>query len=280
MVLQLKDLSPKFGKKLVINDINDLYQIDNRNFRSLFYQSQIMLIQGICLTPEMIVKIGRKLGTPMSREEYQEGRDNYKAVTVDGKNEYISIFSNRIGNLGTAPMCWHADNPDRGDLSFPIRGLYMVSCPIPDAGLTSFLNLELGWLCLTESLKSKWHDIKIELQKDWYKSSAPVELHSSFVTHPITHKSFPRLNSVGKNHWIRDLIDSSNNRIGTQLVQDIIDQMTNVANTVYTHKWNEGDFIIYDNHCFLHSRTDLKLKPAQERLMYRINVNHDRTVPL
>ena len=180
-------------------------------------------------------------------------------------------------------MPWHADNPDIGEKSYPIRCLRMVTCPNPTAGFTGFLNIETAWMELPTNVKDKWHTYTIE-QQSWYEAGSNIQNLSSVKIHPITGKESPTVNHYNhgnvKDAWINNMIDSNGNQIGCKPMEELIGMMERVPGCTYYHQWQEGDIIMYDNHALLHNRTNLAITQAEERLMWRINVLHDPSTPL
>ena len=45
---------------------------------------------------------------------------------------------------------------------------------------------------------------------------------------------------------------------------------------VYSHKWEVGDFVMWDNRCLLHARTDFPRE--QRRLLRRVTISDESAV--
>jgi phenylalanyl-tRNA synthetase beta subunit len=94
--------------------------------------------------------------------------------------------------------------------------------------------------------------------------------------HPITGRWSPRCNYHGvSDSWILDTIDENGQRMGTGIVEELMEAMSEIPNCVYEHRWVPNDIVLYDNWPFVHRRDELDLLEGQERLMWRANVDHD-----
>jgi len=271
-------LKPNFGI-MIEGASQDIINMPDDEFRSLFYKNKLLIIRGSQPKIDDFYHICSKIGRTMTLEEYAEGRDAAAPAIVDGKAIYYSVFSNKTTGIGTGPMLWHKDNCNRGSISYPVRSLLMVNCPNTNAGFTQFLDTDTAWSRLDQSLRDKWLSCKVE-QHSWYVPGTELEVFPSMKQHPVTGAILPRLNSCGNDGWISDLLDENNNRLGCQLALDITKAMEKIEDAVYTHKWQVGDIIMFDNYYFLHTRTALEIEPHQERLMWRINSLHDETRPV
>ena len=280
MTILTSILNPYFGVMLECNDVKEILDQNADDFRNLFYQSKIVVIRGANPTPEAMLAIGSKLGRLMDGADYARGRELAKTTELNGNTAWYGVFSNKISAvLGVGAMTWHADNPDREEKSFPIRAIRMVNCPNPEAGLTQFLDIDRGWDLLPDDLKNQWLAVSVE-QHSWYEPGTGHERFPSMKVHPVTGKMIPRLNSVGRSGWISNLFDQDNHALGYQLVLDITAAMEAMPDTIYRHKWQEGDLLLWDNQYFIHNRTHLQISTDQERLMWRMNVVHDAARPV
>lgn len=205
-------------------------------------------------------------------------KERRQEINVDGETRWLGLFSNKLSKvLGDRSMVWHADNPDVG---LPMRSLKMVKCPNPEDGLTGFLNIEFAWAKLSDSIKKPWYLRMVE-QQSWYTPGTDFEIYPAVKKHPITGVESPRANdwcvagTSRNDRWINDVLDCDGNRIGGQHMGDLIKQMETINDAIWYHKWQENDIAIYDNYGFVHNRTALNLAPDSERLLWRINIDHD-----
>ena len=284
MPISVSSLMPGMGTMMHVDNVLDILSYDADDLRQCLYDRKVIVLRGDTGGAEEFWRICSKLGRTMDDAEYRRGREKHDSIMIDGEVRWYGKISNIISpRLGTGMMPWHADNPDIGDKSYPIRCLRMVTCPNTDAGFTGFLDIEQGWNMLPDAMRNAWMSYAIE-QQSWYDAGTNLELLAPVKIHPITGGVSPLVNHHNhkniKDAWIRDMIDSAGNRIGCGPMTELINAMSSIDGCVYQHRWEEGDIIIYDNFSLLHNRTDLEITQQVERLMWRINVVHDRSRPL
>jgi alpha-ketoglutarate-dependent taurine dioxygenase len=284
MTIFASNIFETWGLRFDITEVEDMLSYDDDLMRRQLYDRKMIVIRGNTGNAEDFWRICSKVGRTMDADEYKRGREKHDALLIDGVTRWYGMISNIISpRLGSSFMPWHADNPDIGDKSYPIRCLRMVTCPNTDAGFTGFLDIERAWQLLPNEMRENWLGYRIE-QQSWYEAGTNVEIFPSIKIHPITGRSSPMVNHHNhgnvKDAWIRDMFDRDNNRIGCGEMTRLIKAMETVPDCTYQHRWEEGDIIMYDNFSLLHNRTDLEITQAVERLMWRINVVHDRARPL
>ncbi len=93
-------------------------------------------------------------------------------------------------------------------------------------------------------------------------SELPIVTHHLIQTHPISNKPF--LYVSGPEDFIQ--IEGKNRQESHMLVKRIHDVLTQEHN-VYTHHWEDGDLLIWDNLTSLHKAG--AIDPNQPRILYR-----------
>lgn len=279
--MRIETIFDEWGSIFHNDDIDAAIALGPRYWKQAMYDRRVVVLRNPDATMEQYWKWCACFGTPWNDAQYRRMQERYTPISVDGQQQYIGLFSNQISTrLSSGGMVWHADNPDLGEKSLPMRALRMVKCPNPKDGRTGFLNVELAWKSIPESVKQEWRSKKVE-QQSWYQIGTNFEIYPAVKTHPITKVESPRANdwcvagTKRNDRWIHDVLDADDNRVGGQAMGDLIGLMEKVPNSIWYHNWMEGDIIIYDNQAFVHNRTPLNLSEGQERLLWRMNVDHD-----
>jgi taurine dioxygenase len=190
----------------------------------------------------------------------------------------VSMVSNVMegGVLGFGELSCHSDLPY---LPLPVLGsaLYAIEVP-PRGGETSWSNLYQAYDALNELTKAGIKDVKVcainpmvgrIIQRNvsgdnqhYSDYSLPTFPHPLVRTHPETGReslfvSYASFELIG-------LEDPERSRHLLQQLQAHVDQDC----WYYTHRWQVGDLVIWDNRCTNHKRR--AFDPSQRRVMRRV----------
>ncbi|MEE8516618.1 MAG: TauD/TfdA family dioxygenase, partial [Alphaproteobacteria bacterium] len=96
----------------------------------------------------------------------------------------------------------------------------------------------------------------------------PCFTHPVLITHPETKKRALYVNRL----LTREIagMDQADSRALLGKLFDVIER----DEFQYDHKWRPGDFVMWDNRCTQHGRTDFD--PAERRLLRRLTVTGER----
>jgi alpha-ketoglutarate-dependent taurine dioxygenase len=245
----------------------------------MLYERKILVFKKIKLDPFMFWRLSRRFGIPWKADQYGYSKEKcIPLVMPDGRTEYMSSISNKISaRLGDREMPWHADIPNAVSYAFPHRAIYMRSCPNPQAGFTVWLNTPKAFKGVSDDLKCRWGMTRV-VQQSWYEPGKDLQEFPSMTKHIITGEYCPRVNyyvdETQNEGWIVDTKIGGKSQ-GTGIVAEMLEEMSKQPDCVYEHHWDETDLIIYDNFPFVHRRTACELDDGQERLMWRMNIDHD-----
>jgi taurine dioxygenase len=234
----------------------------------------VLVIRRQALSEEELVAFSRYFGDPdlIVRDDWRSG--NHPAVTQ------ISNMKNSrgrsIGGLGSGELGWHTDqsyvaNPATGSI------LYMVEMP-RDRANTYWANLHLAYEALPaetrrriEGLYAVYDYVKRQSTYDDEKPMSaelrrrtPPVAHPLVSTHPVSGRKSLYLDpttTVG--------IDGLPEAEGAALLEELNRHATQDA-FVYTHRWQVGDLVMWDNGFLLHRRDNFD--PEQNRLLKRTTI--------
>ena len=179
-----------------------------------------------------------------------------------------------IGFLGTGELTWHTDMsyiPEPSDAS----GLYAIEVANGPGGETSFLNMYSAYDTLPADLLAKIEDrtanhdssytsagtLRTGLAEVTDVSKAPGARHRLLRTHPVTGRTALYLGRR-PNSYILDLSVPD-----SETILDEVWSHTTQDKFVYTHRWEKGDFVFWDNRCVMHRREPFDA--GERRIMHR-----------
>jgi taurine dioxygenase len=190
-------------------------------------------------------------------------------------------FGQPIGGLGDGELQWHSD---QSYMLRPATGaaLYAVELP-PAGGETFWVDLRAACAGLPPRLRAAidgWHGIfdyakrlagygreaDREISQE-QRSLTPVVTHALVGTHPETGDPSLYLDStttIG--------IDGMEANSGRALLDEVYASATR-DEFVYSHEWQVGDLVLWDNGFTMHRRTPFD--PGARRLMKRLTMNLD-----
>jgi taurine dioxygenase len=191
------------------------------------------------------------------------------------------------GTLGSYEVVWHSDNTF---IEVPPAGSMLYALEIPPeggGGETSFSNQYLAYEELTDELKraihgrSQRHDssrnsagvlrVGAKLPKSLDEVEGPI--HPLARVHPATGKTalyLGRRRLWPSNHIVGMPDEESQALLGT-----LWDHATQEKYT-WTHHWQVGDLILWDNRCCMHYRTEIDTK--YRRIMHRTAVKGEPVI--
>jgi alpha-ketoglutarate-dependent taurine dioxygenase len=278
--MQIRNIYDNWGTEFT--DMSDLFTQNTNELRQLLYKRKMLVFHAPAWTPWQFTEFCALWGRPWSAVDYSVSREVWRHATnpiTQEKRFYTEISNKLSARLNDYEMPWHADIANRvnGELSFPHRVIYMKTVPNPAAGFTIWLDMEEAYPQLPAGLRKRWEAVTV-VQQNWHWPGKDIIEYPSMKVHPITKKLSPRCNFHGvPDSWIIDL-KRDGYSIGTGLVEELMEAMMEVPNSVYEHRWAPNDIVLYDNTPSVHRRTNPKLAPGQIRSMWRANIDHDKAI--
>jgi taurine dioxygenase len=192
----------------------------------------------------------------------------------------ITVISNvkengaPIGFLGTGELIWHTDmsyNPEPAIAS----GLYALDVTKGAGGETSYLNMYAAFEALPPALlarikdRSAIHDssytsagtLRTGMPEVTDVAKAPGAHHPLLRTHPTTGRTALFLGRRPNAYILGLPVEES------EALLDEIWAHTMQDRFVYTHRWERGDLVFWDNRCVMHRRE--AFDDSEHRIMHR-----------
>lgn len=270
----------RWGSTFTFGDPLEFFKQEPSYWRNLLYSRKLLVFKNMNFTKEDYVKFCSHFGKMWSGKDYAYSREAVESIKVNNLFFTLSPISNKISKrLGIGEMDWHADIPNRVEKPFPIRSLWMVNNPNPDAGITTWMNIEEGIEYLPKHLKEQIDNISI-IQQSWYEKDTDIQEFDFKKIHPITNKTSLRLNYFCDEDrdivdaWIKEVKMYGEKTSCKKVLGPFLKYLSSVEDCIYSHKWGLNDIVIYDNWPFVHNRTNLEISDDQERKFYRCNIDH------
>jgi taurine dioxygenase len=214
--------------------------------------------------------LGNRRKAPEQLRSRAEGirQDNEKVLLVSN----IKVDGQPIGAFGEGEFWFHIDS---GYTPRPYKYTFLYALELPSTGgNTMFSNMYMAYEAVPPSLKEKLRG-KRALHIHEYKraekadasgdiSNIPHHYHPVFITHPDTGR---------KTLFVDRLMTSRIEGVDARESDAILEQLYAIGERrefIYEHVWQLGDFLMWDNRCTIHARTDF---PKDEpRLLRRCTV--------
>lgn len=193
-----------------------------------------------------------------------------EVVQISNMKDY---HGTSIGGLGAGELDWHTDQSYVTD---PATGsiLYMVEMP-QDGANTHWANLQLAYDALSSDMQQRIEGLSAVYdyiaRQSTYDDEKPMSEELRRKTPPVTHPLVNRHPVTGRKSLYLDPTTSVGiDGLPADQGRALLDELNTHATQpqfVYTHRWQIGDLIMWDNGFLLHRRDPFD--PSQNRLLKR-----------
>ncbi len=257
-------------------DLNRVHDDEFAAIHQAWLDHLVVLFRGQHLTDEDLIRFSRRWGALDWAPVQETGRR-----FVEGHPE-IYVVSNviengvPIGSLGAGEAVWHTD---MSYLEIPPKAsmLYALETP-PAGGDTHFCNMYAAFDSLPAALRERIAGLTLK-HDGTYNSGGYVRqgmtavddpLTSAGVYHPLvtTHpETGKRALYLGRrrNAYLRGLALEQSEALLDELWRHATrDEFT------WTHQWQPGDLVLWDNRCTMHRRD--AFDPDTRRILHRTQI--------
>ena len=210
--------------------------------------------------------LGSRKKAPEALRLRAEGtqQDNEKVLLVSN----IKVDGKPIGAFGEGEFWFHIDS---GYTAKPYKYTFLYALELPSrGGNTMFSNMYKAYDAVPAVLKDKLKGKKAlhihEYNRAKQASSSgdisgiPHHYHPIFITHPDTGR---------KTLFVDRLMTTRIEGVSEAESDALLDQLYEIGERrdyIFEHVWQLGDFLMWDNRCTIHARTDF---PKEERRLLR-----------
>jgi taurine dioxygenase len=211
-------------------------------------------------------ELGSRRKPPPKLAARAEGvlQDHEKVLLVTN----IKIDGEAIGTFGDGEFWFHIDS---GYTARPYKYTFLFALELPsEGGNTLFSNMYKAYDAVPDDLKRKLkgkralhiHEYNRNRQANHAGdiSSVPHHYHPVFTTHPGTGRT---------SLFVDRLMTTSIEGLSAEESAAILSRLYDIGERrefIYEHVWRLGDFLMWDNRCTIHARTDF---PKDERRLLR-----------
>ena len=269
--MKVEPISEAVGARVTGIDLRD--EMDEPAFRAVhraWLDYQVLVFPGQELGEEDQLRFTARfgeLGTRLRKVESLEGHRVSHPGTMLISN--IREDGKPIGSLPDGEMMFHSDG---AYAKRPFRYTLLYALEVPSVGgNTQFANMYNAYDTLPETLKTKLKGCHAEhLYYANNRADAPdrslsgVWQHPIFIEHEETGRTALYISRL-MTAKIVGLADDESEAILAELLDH-----TEKPEFVYEHVWTPGDFVVWDNRCLNHARTDFA--EGERRLLRRTTV--------
>jgi taurine dioxygenase len=206
----------------------------------------------------------KKAPEPLRARAEGVAQDHEKVLLVTN----IKVDGQPIGAFGDGEFWFHIDS---GYSARPYKYTFLYALELPSrGGNTLFSNMYKAYAAVPPALKEKLKGKKAlhihEYNRAKQASSSgdisgiPHFSHPVFITHPDTGR---------KTLFVDRLMTTRIEGMSAPESEPILNELYEIGERrefIFEHVWQLGDFLMWDNRCTIHARTDF---PAQERRLLR-----------
>jgi len=272
--IQVTPLSPACGAEISGVDLTRELSADTvRAIKDAWGKHLVLVFRGQTLSQEDQLRFASYFGQLGDRKKAPEALRS-RAEGIEQTHEKVLLVTNikvdgkPIGAFGEGEFWFHIDS---GYTPRPYRYTFLYALELPSTGgNTMFSNMYKAYDAVPPALKEKLkgkkalhiHEYrrvgKADLSGDI--SGIPHHYHPVFITHPDTGR---------KTLFVDRLMTARIEGVSPQESDEILDQLYDIGERrefIYEHVWQLGDFLMWDNRCTIHARTDF---PKEERRLLR-----------
>ena len=276
VTLEIVPLSPTMGAEIRGVDLSrPLDAAAASALREAWLEHVLLVFRGQELDDHALRRSADWLGDPaeISMPVERRGDDDASIALISNIRDEAGA---PIGALGDGDMWFHHDNsyteaPDKA------TWLYAVELP-GSGGNTLFGNCYRAYEALPERLRRSLsgrevlqvYDYTLKQRPDLGDlDGVPQFWQPAVVVHPVTRKK-----ALYVDRLMTAAIGGYDRAASEALIEEICVYTERVD---YEHAWRPGDYVIWDNRCSVHARTDF---PALERrLLKRGKVAGEKLIP-
>ena len=257
--MRLTALQDTFAHEVL--DLNLWKDLDERTLNRLriaWRRHGVLLFRRQSLSESELVRFFSHFGKSevIVRTDWQS-RNRDEVIHISNMKD---ASGRSIGGLGSGELDWHSD---QSYMTHPATGalLYMVEMP-NEGGATYWANLQQAYDALNEETRSQIADLEAiydyAKRQSSYDDEAPLSASLRRKTPPVLHPLVcvnpqPRRQSLYIDPSTMVGISGVSAKKGAALLAQLSAHATQ-PRFVYTHHWQIGDVVMWDNGQVLHRR--------------------------
>lgn len=280
IALRTRPLGPGFGAE--IEDV-DIHTADDATLDAVvdtFHRHGAILLRDQTLDPGELTAFIARFGEPEDHTQKQFTLPGYPKVfvlsnrEVDGKP--IGAHNDGVG--------WHTDYSYKAE---PVMCTMLYAVEVPAEGSDTLLADQCAaWDALSPERQAELDGLVLHHSYQYFMEtreygrqtlSEELKAQNPDVFHPLIrrHPADGRKALWVSTGTVKEVVGMPNPE-GLKLIDELVEWVTQ-DRFVYRHKWREGDVLVWDNRCTLHTGT-LYDDTKYFRVMHRLWAKGDKPV--
>ena len=284
MKIKVKTIDAPTGARVTGVDLGKNLDVDTyAEIHQAWLEHQVLVFPDQNISEEDQIRFTKHWGDMPRRKRYA-GRPE----ATRRSHESIMLISNiredgePIGSLPDGEMMFHSDGQYD---EHPYRYTMLYAVEIPSiGGNTLFANLYKAYQTLPNDLKKRL--VNVRAQHGYYAGrhvtpeilkTLGIKKISDSWSHPVLTLHEETRQTV---LYVSRLLTTKLIGLPEPEAENILDELLNHCERemlIYEHVWSKGDFVIWDNRCLNHARTDFSA--GERRLLRRTTVQGRRPDP-
>ncbi|WP_338805316.1 TauD/TfdA family dioxygenase [Xenorhabdus griffiniae] len=249
MSITIEPVKGNFGAYITCQSLSELSSEEYKKIKVYLSEYALLIFKNQKMDDEALVNFAQHIGSGRLEEPARK-------ISLSDNRKYIAYLTNirdshgeQLGFAGNDTDFWHSDQEFRinpASVSILYGEVVQFS-----GGNTSFASTAVNHLGLT-------HD-EISMMNDLYSTRQPAASHDNVphitVAHPVMLENIQTKRQfvyVSEN-TIAFFLDKKILPNSDILKNAILDKILSPEN-IYSHQWEEGDLLLYDNSQLLHRR--------------------------
>jgi taurine dioxygenase len=272
--IEVRPLSSACGAEIRGVDLTrPLTQAQVNAIKDAWAKYLVLVFRGQELSQDDQLRFASYFGDLGSRKKAPEALRG-RAEGIQQDHEKVLLVSNikvdgvPIGAFGEGEFWFHIDS---GYTAKPYKYTFLYAVELPSrGGNTMFSNMYMAYEAVPAALKQKLRGQKALHIHEYNRakqaghsgdiSGIPHYYHPVFITHPDTGR---------KTLFVDRLMTTRIEGVSQDESDAILSELYDIGERreyIYEHVWKLGDFLMWDNRCTIHARTDF---PKEERRLLR-----------
>jgi alpha-ketoglutarate-dependent taurine dioxygenase len=272
--IQIKPLSPACGAEISGIDLaKPLTEQQVRAIKDAWNKHLVLVFRGQQLSQDDQLRFASYFGDLGSRKKAPEPL-RARAEGIQQDHEKVLLVTNirvdgqPIGAFGDGEFWFHIDS---GYTARPYKYTFLYALELPSTGgNTLFSNMYKAYEAVPAALKEKLKGRKALHIHEYNRakqanssgdiSGIPHYSHPIFITHHDTGR---------KTLFVDRLMTTRIEGMSPEESDAILGELYEIGERrefIFEHVWQLGDFLMWDNRCTIHARTDF---PKEERRLLR-----------
>jgi len=272
-MLKIRAMGPHIGGELSGVDVK---QLDDEGFAPIYaawLKYGVIVVRDQQLEIDDFLRYSRRFGDIALHPSKSTRHPDYPEITMLGINKFDADGKLIDAVYRRGGFSFHTDGA-YDEVPFKATQLYALAVP-SRGGNTHFASMYMAYDALPDRLKTLLED-----RKGAYIYSSSAEARKLLNAEdrdwtPVLHPLFRTHRETGRTSLYFDpgkivYIDGLGEQQSADVIAELADRMIQ-PDAEYSHEWQVGDIVIWDNRCLVH-RAAGDYPPEEDRIHWRVSI--------